>query len=72
MGLPKADQCLSFCRVCLIKQSNSLLDTAGFATQEYTNSADVLFLSVISVQTKTFNVSNKQNMQSHFLLSSVV
>lgn len=68
----KWNQCLSFCRVCLIKQSNSLLNTAGFARQEYTNLAEIVFLSVISVQTKTFSVSNKQNIQSHLWLSSVV
>lgn len=66
-GFQKHNQCLIFCS--LSHTTKCLLDTAAFARQEYTSLAEVVFL--ISVQTQTFSVSNKQNVQSHLLLSSV-
>lgn len=67
----KWNLCLSFCRVCLIKQSKSLLDTAGFVREEYTNLAEIVLESDLC-STNNISVYKKQNIQSHFLLSSVV
>lgn len=68
MGLLKAQSVLDFLQ-SLSQITKCLLDTAAFARQEYTSLAEIVFL--ISVQNQTFSVPNKQNVQSHLLLSSV-